>query len=425
MAHIQKIGKKACAFGLRWIDVLDGDLDDTLLAGRPGKDALLAQTPARAKKKEVAKIGLLEPTDPIKGKVWSFAAIAAEAGNDGIYVLRLDDGRYWYAVVDRRNVGSGQEVIGSRDQVIEAVEANVALAMRISETRRVYANVALDDAIESAYFDPVALVNASKTSPLRVLAGASTPFVAVVAILLAVFAAAGWWLFLRGPSAAEQAAASAEAARQAYIGTITSQLEGLPTDHAWVNTAFAKANRSPAFVAGYAKQSVQCSPASCTITYTVERDGAYAPELLRAQVGEGLSIAPGGLAAAVNLPLSTPTVMLDESLIRSWPVLPDQTMERVGMLPIYAPMMVMERDVVVEDLSAMAGVVPEGFMPINRTVIALRVSDSSPLLAADLAALADFWSNGGFVPTSVRWVTGLAGEPPAWSIEFTRISGTM
>jgi len=420
---VKTIGKRQFAFGGEWKSASD-DFDDVLDAVKETDGAFFHVISLGKPGRSPSCVGSFTFEGAQKGAIHSFAALVAKAGQDGVYVLPMDDDRLWYVSIRDGLVVSGTDRIEDQENAHNAISTIVALAERNGEVRKVYSPMEIRQS-GWAVFDPKELAERSKILPLESASKTSVgaALAAVIAVFV-VFGVAGWWFFLKGPSEAEKAAEAAEAARQAYVANLTQQLTNLPSDHAWVNRAYlAVHERANAYIGGYVLTEVRCSPGNCLALYEAPAENAFSPGLMKASIPEGLTFDPTGRAATLNIPLETPYVLVDDNLLRAWPVTPDQTIERIGMLPIYAPNLALTRDPVPEDLSAAAGSAPPGYSPIFRTVVSVRVRNPAPLMAADLASLSDFWANGGFVPTSVQWTLGFNGEQSTWSAEFTRISG--
>lgn len=423
MSIIQRFGKRQFAFGLEWKEGGD-DLDDVLDAVRDTEGGLYCVMHAGKRRGDPSCVGLFRAASATKGEIYPFAAAVAKLGTDGIYVMPLGEDKLWYVSIRDSLVVAGTDRIDDKSTALNSIQTQVALAERNGEIRKVFSPIEIRQTGWQV-FDPQEVAQRAKVSPLKRSKEASKgAAIAAILIIFAIAGAAGWWFFLRGPSEAEKAAQAAEDARQAYVANLTQQLTNLPSDHAWVNLAYDRvADLAPSFEAGYVKEEVNCQPGSCVVRYGVLSDSAFSPETLREVLGDGLTLDPTGQIGTLNVPVPTQTVIVDDALLRAWPVSPNQTRERLGMLPIYAPNLAISREPIEEDLSAAAGSLPPGYVPITRTVVAVRLREPNLLLESDLAAIADYWANGGFVPTSLRWTSGLQGEAPTWSAEFTRVSG--
>lgn len=425
MSIIQRFGKRQFAFGLEWKEGGD-DLDEVLDGVRDVEGAFYCLMQAGKRGSDPACVGLFRAPPKTSGDLYSFAAAVAGTGNDGVYVMPIGDDKLWYVSIRESLVVPGTDRIDDKSTVLNSIQTQIALAERNGEIRKVFSPLEIRQSGWQV-FDPKEVADRAKVKPLKKTKEASKGV--AIAAVLGVFAVAGvaaWFFMFRGPSEAERAAQDAEAARQAYVANLTQQLTNLPSDHAWVNGAFDKVSAlAPAFAAGYVQKEVNCQPLSCAVLYNVLKDSPYSPAELRATLGDQVSFDATGQVATYTIPVETPVVLVDDALLRAWPVSPNQTKERIGVLPIYAPNLSISRDPVEEDLSAMAGTIPPGYAPITRTVVALRLREPSALLEGDVASLSDFWANGGFVPTSLRWTSGLAGESPTWTAEFTRVSGAL
>lgn len=422
MSIIQRFGKRQFAFGLEWKEGGD-DLDDVLDAVRDTEGGLYCVMHAGKRRGDPSCVGLFRAASATKGEIYPFAAAVAKLGTDGIYVMPLGEDKLWYVSIRDSLVVAGTDRIDDKSTVLNSIQTQVALAERNGEVRKIFSPLEIRQTGWQV-FDPVEVADRAKVKALKKTKEASPAAAIAIVVGVLALASAAWWFFFRGASEAEQAAEQAEAARQAYVANLTQQLANLPSDHAWVNGAYSLVERSaPAVAAGYVQKEVTCVPLSCSVIYNVLKDSPYSPAELRSMLGDAVTFDTTGQVATYTVQVPTPIVSVDDTLLRAWPVSPNQTKERIGMLPLYAPNLALATDPVEEDLSAAAGTVPPGYLPITRTVVSVRLRESGLLLASDVAAISDFWANGGFVPTSLRWTTGITGEAPTWTAEFVRVSG--
>jgi hypothetical protein len=422
VAIVVPFGKKQFAVGGEWKEASE-DIGEVIDGAKEVDGGFYHVISAGKKKSDAGCVGSFTFEEKVKAPVFSLAALVASVGADGIYVIPMPDARLWYVSIREGMVVTGTDRVDDAESALNAISTIVTISERSGEERKVFAPIEIRRPGWSV-IEVKELLSRGKVKPLVANTEAS-PAVAIAAVVgvFAVAGALGWWFFFKGPSEAEKAAEQAEAARQAYVAMIQQQVANLPSDHAWVNRAYARVMQAaPAFVAGYALKQARCVPGSCTMSYEVAPDAPFAPDVIRQTLGSGVTVDLTGRAAAFTIQVDTPMVLVDDPLIRSWPVSKNETLARIGMLPVYAPNLAIERDPVEEDLSAAAGSLPPGYSPIVRTVVPLRVREPDFLMPADVAALADFWANSGFVPTSLTWTFGF-GEAPRWSAEFTRVSG--
>lgn len=418
MTIIQQIGKHAFAFGGEWREV-DDDLDLVLdeIRANPGYHTLLESRGSK-------QIGLFAISTEIKkSSVYSFAAQLAASGANGIYVLPMQDGRIWYAAIRDGKVTPGTDRIDRDDDALRSIETMVMVAARSGEERAVYSPLEIRQSGWKV-FDPKEVSRKPHSKPLRKNIRKSKAPVAIAAIaIIALSGGLGWWQFVKIPADKRKAQEAEELNRQNYVALLTQQLQGIPRDHAWVNLAFDLVTQhAPYFFAGYTLKEVVCNPGSCQAKYESVGDTPRSPGIFVESLGQA-SVNPSGLEAIVTIQVNAETVEVDDALLRSWPSGKEQIADRIGMLPTYAPHLVMERDPVEEDLSAMAGATPVGYRPIKRVTLSLRTKEAMEMHPSDLAAIADYWANSSFVPVSVTWTTGLAGAQSGWSIELVRIAG--
>ncbi len=425
--RLETIGKRTFAFGLSWRDA-GGDADDLIEAevvkgGNPYVSVLGNQ--------DVVGFGTLDAAAAAKPpkEIFSFAALCASAGDEGIYVIPLSNGRWWYTSVRNGLVVPGTDRADSMDGVLDAIANIVAASSAASETGesvKVYSPIEIRQ-VGWNVFDPIAFERAAKIKPLKLMKKSSGQSLTIAAAVMvsALVGVAGWWFFLKGPSDAEQAAMDAEAIRQAYVGSVTQTLSSIPFDHAWVNIAFRMVeDQAPAFAHGYTKTEASCQPASCSVLFEAAQNSPFSPTEFQLSLGgSAVTISEDGSGASYSIAIATPTIVVDDSLIRAWPVLPDQLVDRLGVFPIYAADVSVTQGPTMEDLSTSLGGAPPGYRPIQRVTFVISPRGGGMLTSDRLSALSDFWANAGFVPASFRWTSGLAGGTETWQIEFVRISG--
>lgn len=422
---IQRIGKSQFVFGMDWRDA-SSDFEDALESAREVEGGWYAVVRAGKRASDPACVGVFRPEGKPKGALLSFAAALAATGNDGLYILPMPDGRLWSANIRAGLVLQGADRIGDRDEVLRAVSDLLALSGRGGDPLKVFSPLEIRQPGWQV-FDPAEIARTTRVKPLRPNAADAGPLVKAVAALavVGVILGAGWWFFMRGPSAAEQAAMDAEAARQAYEAMMQQHLSGLPDNPEWIVRAFADVSaEAPGWIGGYVLQQARCTPTGCQAIYAADARQAHSPGLLRDRLGaQRVTFDATGRLATLSVPVVVGFQPVDSARIKDWPVLPDQVKERLAMMGTYLPGIVLQADPVPEDVSAQAGALPVGYRSITRTVLSLRPLESQALLWPELATMVDYWGLSGFVLTSVQWSHGFGDEPATWSAEFTRVSG--
>lgn len=414
--RIEKLGKRAYAFGLSWVDNPDS-VEDAL------RTALETETPdARyvAMRADSGRwhVGYTREEIKAKGKVASYAATLAHAAKDGIYVAPVEGGGWWYTVV------SNGVVLAQTDQIIdeESVVDTVNGMRDTFETLAVYCYAdALSLFDEAQEFDPVAIVEKAKPFWLKRTKAPASALKTMMALVMMLAVPVGLYITYekmfgkppvkRGPTPEE--------IRARYLSTVRQSIGTLPSRVDWVNDAFMKAKETfPPYRGGWALDRVACmaTNGSCMASYSRQDDGVWTSP---AELGASGSIDGRSASLAIAVPVQRvdPT---DEEVFR-WPVYGEPLAELVGVFPLRFAGIGYDRPPSIVRLDERLKERPPQAQPLFKEEVVLRTQTLvEPYVVSRVVA---FWSAQGFRATSLQYATGAGVQNSGWRIELVRIGG--
>jgi len=411
--QVVQLGKRSFAFGLTWSDNFGGDAKEAIRDAL-GDEAGVLYTVIKGED-DVLGYGRVKH----KGALYSFAAAAAAADKDAIYVAGLGNGQTWYLVTKRGTIAAGTDRIVDIETALNAVD----------NLRDLYSDFPVFssgvDVRGASEFTLEAIASGAKLKPLRKLK-TENPVVglAVLAIVLGGVGYGGWYLILRDEQVQVDPVAELERKRKLYVSQAQTQISTIPRDAGWVVNAFDTARVSfPEQIAGWALEGVSCVPASCSATYAVAKDAeGYALSPIWEAFGQvRVALMPDKKSLTVSQALPTVDVLsYSEQEVMQPPKTTGRIIDTIGRIGMTFGDVRIDGDYKTDNLHVNLQANP-GTAPLYRETFALRNDDT--LSEIRVKGLAAYMSEAQFVATSLNFSTGSGSITPAWRIEWTRVHG--
>jgi len=419
--HSLQVGKQRYAFGLQWEELEIGRTPAVAFRERAGKDASGLHAVLRHADGHKVMGCVVSPP---KGTWYSAAQALAVHGQDGIYVMPLNDAgerALWYVMIQDGLVVPSTDVVGPPDAIVAAVDEMRHLAS--SPLYCAEMGSAWDDAEP---FDFESILSGLKLKPLTPIGkGGQAQMLAVVVLALAI--GGGIWYVMQPPKVddAKVRAEQAWQARNAYLTSLRSAVQ-TPADTGWIVDAWTQARGVfPAVVSGWYLHTIHCTSTQCLATYRAPEGGVRATAPVRAQFAARADITiqtpPNDQnILTVQLPLTVPLLSWSDDQWLSPTAWPRSAVDVAGRMGLYFASLRQDGPV----MSAPVGSGrPMDAHPLNEEKLVLQQAMGMDI--ERLRSLVAWFGEQGFVMHQLLMTQGQDNASGTARMEFVRYTGTI
>jgi len=418
--RIAKIGKRQYAFGLDWSDSVGDDPKEAVRLAI-GEDESALYCVSKRKDSEPV-VGYQKLTEPVKGRVYSYAQAIASKGVDGIYVGPTGENEAWYVVINNGQVVPSTDRLMEPRDILDAIDV-----LRDTFQVPLFLATGIDGSRfgEHETFDSEEIVKKVRVRPMQVIgSGSQLAGVLVLATVVVGISAAGWYLFIRDPGPEVDPVVQAQMLKQTYLDSVRAQVASIPASNSWLISAYRAATDSfPGRVSGWELEGVRCTPAACTATYALDADalGFGITPVFERFDGASVQILPDNksFTTSVQLDSTEQATWSDEEILA-----PRQTgvrlLDVVGLYGMTFGESRVEADPSVQELHSLSPMPPEAAMAFKE---AFATRADAYLDAVKLKGQAVFMDRSGFIATELNFSHGNGSIPAAWRIGWARVHG--
>jgi len=419
--HSLQVGKQRYAFGLQWEELDLGRTPALAFRERAGKDAKGLHTVLTHQ--DGRKV-MGAAVSPPKGTWYSAAQALAALGQDGIYVMPLNDRgerALWYVMIQDGLVVPSTDVVDAPDAVVAAVDELRHLAncpLYCAEM-----GSAWDDALP---FDLEPLLTGLKLKPLSPIGNTGQGRTWMV-LLLALAAGGAVWYTTQPPKVddAKMRAEQAWQARTAYLTSLRGAVQ-TPADAGWIVDAWTQARSVfPPVVSGWYLHTIHCTTAQCLATYRAPEGDVRATVPVRARFASRDDISVQTLpndqnTLTVRLPVAVSMQQWSDDQLLAPSAWPRPALDVSGRMGLYFASL--KQDGPVSTVTVGSGR-PMDAHPLNEEKIVLQ--QAMTLDIERLRSLVAWFGQEGFVIHQLLVTQGEGNSTGTVRLECVRYTGTI